>query len=121
MNDSKEVKFVVVDQGAPLIEYAYLRKDAGDLVAISLNMLSKHCRVCFTSYFQTDEGSDVNGPGIYIEATDDSVNLSSRGPRCEDTVLIFPDYPDFKLFATSGGRYTINVVLIRQALPDPGF
>jgi len=110
----QEVKFVILTQGAPEVNWAFLRKDCGDLVAFTIDMRSKRCRPYCAGHVSVDDGDSVTGPTIYVEATVGSESLNTAVADDMETVIAFPDYPDHKVFAYSSGRYNIDVVLIRM-------
>ncbi len=108
----KRYKFTPVKiemQGAPILssERAFIVKKRKDLVALSIDLKSKNCQVGAT--YSSSDGSC----GVDVEATEHSLYLYKSKDLNDFTLITFPKFKGWKVFASSSGRYNIDVCLIR--------
>ncbi len=103
------VRCAVTHQGAPIINDAILYRKSKDIACIQIDCRSKYCEV--DAYFSGSDGEC----GIYIGANERSLHLKNDVDRGDPTSIMFPDFVGWNVFATSSGRYTISVCLVRVA------
>ncbi len=99
--------FRVTAQGAPVLNSAYIVREAEGIVALEIDLKSKHCEVSAVS---TCEGKE----SLWIEATEHSLHLHRHRKRDDITAIEFPRWPGYEIFATYLGRYTLDVCLVKR-------
>jgi len=71
-----------------------------------------HSKYCSASNNYSNEGE---APEISIEANQNSIHLLDGGSSNEDTIISFPQFKGYKVFAVeSSGKYSINVCLFKE-------
>lgn len=107
----KKIKIKIDKQGSSILsnKFAYVEKESEDILCLIIDMKSKYCEISCT-------GSGISIPFLHIEATGRSLYLHKKYLTEEDTQISFPQLKNWNIYATSAGRYTINVVLIKEHL-----
>ena len=101
------VKIEITKQGAPVTDFAYVVNKGDDILALSIEMKSKYCRV---GYF----GSNDDVPHVSIRADEYSIRLHEDHPPGKDTEVSFPDHKGWTVHSAACGRYTFNVCLVKK-------
>lgn len=97
-----------VKRGAALVNSVSQRKKFPTVVCLDIDMKSKYCEVIANF-------SGAGEPcGVFIAPTENSLKLSSAYHKNMPTRVAFPGYEDWHVYATSSGRYTISVVLMKN-------
>ena len=104
---STPIDISIVEQGAPIVENGIVCRKGKTVVALSLNLRSKYCTVAAKW-----GGSDAI-PGIFIEATDESLYLDTT-KKGADTFIEFPEYKGWSVHAAVVARYTLSVCLVKD-------
>lgn len=105
----KTIKIRRIEQGAPRVNTAFIAAKDRKMIAIHVDLRSKHCEAHAMS---TDKNET---PCISITATECSINLQPGKDKDDDTIISFPEFKGYKAFAAGwAGKYTINVVLIKH-------
>lgn len=97
----------ITTQGAPIINNIHIIKSSQDLAAIEIDLKSKYCKV--VSYFSGSEGQ----VGIWIGSDERSLYLNNNVDRNIATVIEFPQFKGWTVWAATIGRYTCQVCLIK--------
>jgi hypothetical protein len=120
MKEIKTTKIKVARQGAPIIsnKNASIVSMHEDIIALTIDMKSKYCKVGSTGSVSTNWDKLENQlnfiPTINISSTEDSLYLKKGKDLDEDTEISFPEFPNYNVFSTDCGRYSINVTLIKH-------
>ena len=109
MDEIKEVKLHIKEHGAVRVNHAYIHCEAPEIACIYMDLHSK--RVCEPMI----GGSDDGPPALYFHAGDDGIKLDESKPRDSLTVVEFPEYPGWSVFACDGpARYTVALTLVKK-------
>lgn len=101
------VEIRVVTQGAVVVNDASIYRASKDIVCLYVDLASKRAEL-----LMADAGGE-DPPRIWLEASEDTLFLDPSHPRDAVTIVEFPEYPGWRVFATSGpGRYSLGVVLV---------
>jgi hypothetical protein len=101
----------IVTQGAVRVTTtAFVIRKSKNLVAIDVDLKSKYCVSGGVGI-----GIGENWNGIYIEATKNTLRTKKGKKISEDTVIVFPKYLKWDVFATAiTGKYSLSVCLIKK-------
>ncbi|HNH30442.1 MAG TPA: hypothetical protein PKU71_13565 [bacterium] len=102
------IRCTIKHQGAPIINGGYVREIGENIVALEIDLKSKHCEV--TCSFSSPNGDC----GVYVEASERSLYLNEKEKWTTTTGVEFSDFVGWDVFACSIGRYTLRVCLIRK-------
>lgn len=103
----KKGEIKITTQGAPEIASGVVNyKKRGDIAIFEIDMRSKNCEVI--AHF----GSFVGEPGIMIDTTENSLHLHPAETGV--TVIEFPGFKGWSVFASGIGRYTLRVCLTKD-------
>lgn len=109
MKQYKRTPIKITQQGKPIVsgDAAVVIQEAENIVALSISMESKRC------FVDASYGSSEGDIGIIIDCDENSLFLSEEA---EDTVTLveFPEYRGWQYFASSSGRYDIQVCLVKE-------
>jgi len=109
MDKFKSINFNIEHQGAVVINDCWILAEGKDVVALDIDLKSKYGEVFAT-------GSSCNNsktyPAVILSATDRSLHLDESVGRDELTTVIFIDYPEWTVWASDIGRYTLSVCLV---------
>jgi hypothetical protein len=93
-----------IHQGAIVVNTAHFVLKTDDVACIDIDCATKYAKVaCYGS-----------GPEVMLCATDHSLHLAADVPRETWTLVRFPDFCGWCVYATTVGRYTVSVVLLRD-------
>ncbi len=98
--------FRIVEQGAPLVNWAWIVAESPEIVALEIDLKSKNCATGATC-------SDGSMESLLIEATEYSLHLHPRRRREAWTQISFPRWPTWDIFAANIARYTLRVCLVK--------
>lgn len=107
MKKNDKIKINITQQGAPVINIGWIVEVGENVVALSIDFMSKYCEVSTSFSGSNDEC------GIVLQATERSLFLNEQADREDFTTIEFPDFKGWNVFATWLGRYTLNVCLIK--------
>lgn len=96
-------------QGAPRVGIAAVHARGENCVLISLDMQSKRCVISSSTVID-------GAPGLYIFAGKDSLHLDPGRPREACTEVSFPEFAGWRVWCGDGGRYSIGIALIKEAM-----
>lgn len=96
----------IYEQGHPAVNEAVIQATGENVVAILIDMKSKYCTI--SGITQEEDGA----PSFYISAEDNSLYLNKEATS-PDTLVGFPEYKGWTVFAVNCSRYTITVCLIK--------
>lgn len=84
--------------------------ESADMVAISIDLTSKYAE-CTGLVSGSDPEKKGRLPGVMLQANERTI---ATDPQHKDvfTLVSFPEYRGYTVFATHLGRYTLHVVLI---------
>lgn len=106
---SEPVRIEVIQPGPVRVNAALMHRQADGIACIYVDMHSKHVEEPMIG------GGDGEPPTLYFIAGDHALHLDEDYPRDAMTVIQFPDYVGWDVFATSGpARYTLGVVLVKK-------
>lgn len=108
IKETKEIEFKIENQGAPIINYAYIFEQTNNIVLIGVDLKSKYCEIDCTT------GGDNEPIGVYISAGKETIRLNKDVDKEEPTKIIFPEFIGYDIFALSLSRYTLKVCLIKK-------
>lgn len=109
--DLKPVAMRVLQQGAVRVNHAHAHRSGDGVVAIYVDLASKRIEIDGTG------SGDEDLPCLWLAAASDSLHLDESHPRTRQTVIEFPEYPDWQVFSAAvTGRYTIALCL---TTPNP--
>lgn len=98
------IEVTVKQQGAPVFNSAYVVRRSRHIAVIAIDMASKYTSADWSS-----------GHEVTILANERSLHLDPSKDAESFTTLAVEGMPKgFSLFATGGGRYTINLVYVRD-------
>ena len=108
MKRYKQIKIDITNQGAPVINSGIIYKKSKDIVLIEIDLKSKYC----------NEVAYVGDkyPGISISAIKESLYLKEDVDKDEPTIIKFPEFEGYYIYASTSGRYTINLCLLKRNL-----
>jgi hypothetical protein len=99
---------VEIDEGAVLINNAFLCKKSKGIHCIEIDLTSKYAEV-----IGYQQGSD--GVAISFGAGEHTLHTSKTCETSELTLIKFPTYKGWRVFSLSPvARYTCRVVLIKE-------
>ncbi len=102
------VRCVVTMQGAMLINHAYIHQAGTNVCAIAVDMKSKRGEIL------CDGCDENNSPMIIIEAVKESMHLKKGVKRTEPTVMVFPEFKHWSVWASNVTKYTIYICLVKN-------
>ncbi len=100
------VKHYISTQGAILVNYAYVHEWGNDVCAIAVDMRSKRGEII------SDGCDDDNLPMVIVEAVEESVHLKRGVDRMAPTVIVFPQFKGWTVWASNISKYTIYICLV---------
>lgn len=107
MNEPKPVQLRVKQHGAVRVNAASLHREALGIVCIYVDLHSKRVESPMVG------GGDGEPPTLYFTPGDHALHLDETKPRDRLTVVEFPEYVGWHVFACDGpARYTLGVVLV---------
>jgi len=101
------IRCYIRKQGAPVVNGGYVYRIGRNIVALEIDLKSKYCEVSIS--FKDSDGTC----GLYITTNERSIHLNKKVSREEPTVLEFPDFIGWDVFAYGIGRYTLSVCLVK--------
>jgi hypothetical protein len=110
MTEEREL-FHIREQGAPAVNRGWIVREGPGVVALGIDMKSKHCVIGATM------GGD-NTAGIVLEATDESMFLDVTKDRDAWTIIEFVGYPGWRIHSADLARYTLAVCLVDTREPQ---
>lgn len=107
MYEPKNVALRVKAQGAVRVNAAHVHREAPGIVCIYVDLHSKHVEAPMVG------GCDDEPPTLYFSAGEHALHLDESKPRDSMTIVEFPEYAGWHVFACDGpARYTLGVVLV---------
>ena len=97
-------------QGAAVVNTVTIHARTKAIVCIDIDMKSKYCQ---PGAYCNDMKNGKTIPGIFIDTDENSLFVRKSE---NDTLIMFPMFEGYSVYASSGGRYTISVVLINNLL-----
>lgn len=98
---------VTVSRGAVKFNFATISSASKDAVLISLDFSSKYIPAPVV-------GAEGNVPALWVLPGENTIDLQARVPPETPTIIRFPTYKGWSIFAVSGGRYTVKLALLRE-------
>jgi hypothetical protein len=96
-----------ISRGAVLVNNAFVERDFGDCVLVSVDLHSKYAELAGTS-----SGSS-GGPCVYLHATEHSLHLDAAAQKDAATTIEFHDLVGWRVFSSYGpARYTLDLTLV---------
>lgn len=102
MTTRKKVQIKVIEQGAPVVQLAWLVLKTKNFAAFEVDMQSKWCEVDCS-------GGVDNLPMVSIGTNSRSTYLSYDGNQA--TMIGFPEFPGWDVWVAECSRYTLRVCL----------
>jgi len=104
---------IVEQQGEVIVNDGIVYRKYDDIVALEIDLHSKHAEISAT-------GGSPDGETIILEANENTMHINKmEGEIWEKyTILKFPDYRGWTLFASELSRYTLYVVFTRNTEPE---
>jgi hypothetical protein len=102
--------FRITEQGAPVLNRAWIVQDATWIVALEIDLRSKHCAI---AAYSGDDKTET----IWLGTTEESLHLHQRKKRDALTGVTFPRWADWEIFAADISRYTLRVCLVKRVEP----
>ena len=109
--EAKMIEMVVIHQGAPKVNHAYIEKGYEDMIAVGVDLRSKYCVVDAI-------GGDEECPEIFIGTTNESIDLNGNVDRNEPTLIKFPSLSGYRIWCDSISRYTLRICFIKKSKYD---
>ena len=107
MSEPKNVTLRVIEQGAVRVNSAHVHREEAGIACIYVDLHSKHVETPIVF------GGDNEPPVLYFTAGQHALHLDSSRPNDSITIVEFPDYTGWRVFACDGPfRYTLGVVLV---------
>ena len=107
VDEPKNVTLRVSEQGAVRVNAAHVHREATGIVCIYVDLHSKRIETPMAG------GGDNEPPCLYFTAGEHALHLDESKPRDSMTIVEFPEYVDWRVFACDGpARYTLGVVLV---------
>lgn len=107
MDEPKNVTLRVTSQGAVRVNAAHVHREAPGIVCIYVDLHSKRVEAPMVG------GGDSQPPTLYFTGGEHALHLDETKPHDSMTIVEFPDYVGWHVFACSGpARYTLGVVLV---------
>ena len=99
------VQCVVHTQGAVVVNDAYCHRRGDKIVAIYVDLASKRAE-----YGGASSGEDI-APMILLVGNEETLHINEE-KRGETTLIEFPEFVGWNVFAAHVARYTLAVVLV---------
>lgn len=112
--ERKTTPITIVEQGCIRIEreHALVHREAAGIVCLYLDLASKNAELA-------DANAGDEFPRATFAAGEHTAFLDESHPKDSFTIVEFPAYPGWDVFATTGpGRYTFGIVLIAPEQED---
>lgn len=107
--EPKNVTLRVTKQGAVRVNAAHVHREAPGIACIYVDLHSKRCEPPMVG------SGDNEPPVLYFTAGAHALHLDESKPRDSMTIVEFPEYTGWHVFACDGpARYTLGVVLVAQ-------
>jgi len=98
----------ITTQGAVMVGGASVWRDYGDCLLVYVDLHSKRAKLSCTI-----GGDDDSGPGVCLEADDNTLDLDESKPVDSETMIEFPELKGWSVFAADGpARYTLALTLL---------
>jgi len=105
--DIIDVAVRIVQQGVVRVQSARLYRRRPGVACICVDMRSKYARLSSIG------GGDEASPSLMLAADARTLKLDTTKPKAMDTMVEFPEYIGWSVFAAEGaGRYTLRVCLV---------
>jgi hypothetical protein len=98
-----ETAIKIVQQGAPVINSAWVVYKTDQVILIEVDLTSKYCEV----------GASC-GNGVFIDPTEHSLYLDTFSDREAFTWVEFPEAKGYSFFGSSSGRYTVQLTFFKR-------
>ena len=109
----KTVRISTTQHGAVRVNDAHIYMESPDIACIYVDLHSKYAEAPVVG------GGCGEPPSLYLTAGENTLYLDEKIPRDSMTVVTFPDYAGWSVFACDGpARYTLSVVLIAPNSKD---
>lgn len=109
MLELQDVEMHIAAQGAVQVSYARLLRAGPGIAGILVELQSKYALLLSAL------GGD-GAPSLTLAAGGDTLGLHPTAPRTEPTIVEFPDYADWHVFACEGpGKSTLRLCLVAPA------
>lgn len=107
MDDPKPVELRITQHGAVRVNAASVYREAPGIVCIYVDMHSKYVEQPMVG------GGDGEPPTLYFTPGEHALHLDESKPRDSMTIVDFPEYVGWSVFACDGpARYALGVVLV---------
>ena len=103
MNEYPDTVIKIVQQGAPVINSAWVVYKTDQVIMIEVDLKTKYTRV---------NSSCSNA--VFIECTEDSLYMDPEHCIAEDTWVEFPEAEGYSFFGSSSGRYTLQLTFFKR-------
>ncbi len=104
------VALKVVEQGAVVVNSARIHRGSKAIVCVEMDLRSKYAKLDWIG------GGDDEPPSISLIADERTLILHRRKPRDSATMVAFPEYKGWRVFAAEGAsRYTVRICLVAPA------
>lgn len=107
MEEIPEVAIEIIHQGCIKVNGGYIKEDSSNIVCLYVNLVTKYAEI----------GATANYDGrvdIFLSPTEQSIHLLEGKEEFDWTVISFPEYKGWKLFAADIYRYTLAVCLVKD-------
>lgn len=107
MEEKPVVAIEIIHQGCVKVNGGYIQEDSSNIACLYVDLGTKYAEIDATATY--DERVD-----IFLSATELSMHLLEGKDEYDRTVVSFPEYKGWKLFAADIHRYTLAVCLIKE-------
>lgn len=106
MEERTEIVMTVFHQGAVIVNDATILRDYGDCLLVSVDLQSIYAKVGGVG------GGNVSGPSVHLLTTEYTVRLDESKDRNEHTVIEFPEYVEWNVFAYWLSKDILTLTLV---------
>ena len=108
---AKNCRIKIGKHGAVMVRDASIAYENEAVACISVDLVTKYAEVSGTV--------QASHPQVWLVASPSSVYVAGHVSRDEITIVVFHDYPGWRVFsALDAARYTLQVVLVAPNVPE---
>ncbi|MFA6355403.1 MAG: hypothetical protein WCW65_03190 [Candidatus Paceibacterota bacterium] len=108
MKKHKDLKIEIEQQGAPVVNCGWILKEYKDVATVEIDMRSKYCE------YECSIGGSDGTCGIGIGTSERSLYLDESKPREHSTIINFPQFVGWNIFAVVSSRYTVAICFVKD-------
>jgi hypothetical protein len=106
--DPRETELSIRQQGAVIVNGAIVVRESPDIACISVDLRSKRAQISGVC-------GDLEGtPELMLSASAETLHLDETKAMDEETLIGFPEFNGWRVFAADLSRYTLSVCLVRE-------